>query len=94
MPYVSPDLREDLDKDFVDEACKFELSQGELNYVMTRLGLAYIKHHGMGYSTGSEVIAAFECAKQEFYRRVLVPYEDQKIRENGDVYPTHTDPRD
>jgi hypothetical protein len=27
------------------------------------------------------------CAKDEFYRRVVVPYEEKKRKENGDVYP-------
>ena len=29
---------------------------------------------------------ALECAKLEFYRRVVSKYEDQKILDNGDVY--------
>lgn len=30
-------------------------------------------------------IVCHRCAKQEFYRRVLSPYEDKKIKENGDI---------
>lgn len=33
------------------------------------------------------IIAAFECAKLEFYRRMAAPYEDTKIVQNGDCYP-------
>lgn len=29
---------------------------------------------------------AFECAKLELYIRIIRPYEDQKIHDNGDVY--------
>lgn len=29
---------------------------------------------------------AIEAAKLEFYRRVVAPYEDQKLLDNGDVY--------
>lgn len=32
-------------------------------------------------------VGAIECAKMEFARRVIFPYEDRKISENGDVYP-------
>jgi len=32
------------------------------------------------------VIGALEACKLEFYRRAVVPYEDKKIKENGDVY--------
>lgn len=45
------------------------------------------------YPTGWEIAkrtcsakGAIECAKLEFVRRVVSPYEDQKILENGDVY--------
>ena len=31
-------------------------------------------------------IGALEAAKLEFYRRVVAPYEDQKMLDNGDVY--------
>jgi hypothetical protein len=33
----------------------------------------------------SSLISEVECAKLEFYRRVVSPYEDEKIKENGDV---------
>jgi hypothetical protein len=38
------------------------------------------------YAHLNEVIGALECAKLELYRRIAVPYEDQKITESGDVY--------
>ena len=63
------------------------ISNGELNYLITTLGLEYIRVHGLSYNTGSDVIKALECAKLEFYHRMLRPYEDSKIRTNGDVYP-------
>ena len=62
------------------------LSNGELNYLMTSLGLIYLDRHGRSYDTISGVVKALECAKLEFYRRVAVPYEDTKIKVNGDVY--------
>jgi hypothetical protein len=32
------------------------------------------------------LVGVLECAKQELYRRILIPYEDAKIELNGDVY--------
>ena len=61
------------------------ISNGELKYLMTRLAYFYINKHGVSYNTLSDVIKAFECAKMEFYRRKVVPYENHKIAENGDV---------
>jgi hypothetical protein len=34
----------------------------------------------------NDVIGALECCKLELYRRMVAPYENTKIKENGDVY--------
>lgn len=39
----------------------------------------------MNFDNASNALAAVECAKLEFYRRILAPYEDKKIGENGDI---------
>ena len=62
------------------------LTNGELNYLLTNLGLIYLDRHGRSYGTISDVVKALECAKLEFVRRILNPYEDRKKEENGDVY--------
>ena len=62
------------------------LSNGELNYLITQLGMLYLGAHGTTYNTISDVVKAMECAKLEFYRRIAAPYEDSKAEDNGDVY--------
>ena len=47
----------------------------------------YLEDHGLSYTTIAECMGALSCAQAEFYRRVAVPYEDQKIKAAGDVYP-------
>lgn len=68
---------------------------GELNYAITQLinkYADYMEDHApldkmhKGYQLYNDVIGALECCKLEVYRRVLAPYEDKKIRENGDVF--------
>lgn len=59
---------------------------GELNYAFTIMLMAYLRRNGKCYQTMNDVIGALEGAKAEFYRRVVAPYEDEKIKENGDVY--------
>jgi hypothetical protein len=39
----------------------------------------------MNFASASSVLAAVECAKLEFYRRFVAPYEDIKMHTNGDV---------
>ena len=41
------------------------------------------------YDLGVSTIGTFSCIISEFYRRVVVPYEDIKIKENGDVFPNN-----
>lgn len=65
---------------------------GELNYAVTRLCDLWLQDHGINYAELSTVIGALECAKQEFYRRVVVPYEDRKRAQTGDVYESLTMP--
>ena len=82
MPYIEPGDRESV---LADGA----LTPGELNYVITKMCDEYIDRHGMSYTRINDVIGVLECAKLEIYRRLAAPYEDKKIRENGDVYSPH-----
>jgi len=59
---------------------------GELNFILTRILNRYIEQKGLSYSIINDLVGALEGCKLEFYRRVAVPYEDQKIIDNGDVY--------
>ena len=89
MPYIKTEDKEPFDKplsDLLQVVLQRGLSNGELNYLITRLALMYLDKHGTSYNTISDVVKAMECAKLEFYRRVAAPYENEKIRENGDVY--------
>jgi hypothetical protein len=80
MPYIEKSRREAVVKEGA-------LTAGELNYAITKLCNDYIRAQtGVGYTHVNEVIGVLECAKQEFYRRVVAPYEDSKIMQNGDVY--------
>lgn len=80
MPYIEKHRREDIAKDDPAE------SSGELNYIITKECITYLNYHGLAYKTINEIIGALECAKQEFYRRLAVDYENLKCKINGDVY--------
>lgn len=65
----------------------WRLDEGELNYVITKLLLQCLKSEdSVNYSTLNKYIGVLSCVKSEFYRRAVAPYEDDKIKENGDVY--------
>lgn len=79
MPYISPDRRRVLEFTAPQKA-------GELNYCITGLLTEYLEQFTLCYATINDILGALEGAKLEFYRRVAVPYEDEKMAENGDVY--------
>lgn len=59
---------------------------GQLNYAFTQLISKYLKTKGLNYQHINDAIGALESAKLELYRRVVVPYEEEKMKLNGDVY--------
>jgi hypothetical protein len=60
---------------------------GELNFAITTMVDKYVQNKGdLRYAHLNEAVGALECAKLELYRRVAGPYEDEKIKESGDVY--------
>ena len=59
-----------------------EQVDGELNYVVTKI----LKDvYSLRYFHLNRAMGVLESIKQEFYRRVVAPYEDVKIDESGDV---------
>lgn len=81
MPYIKKEDRTSLSKDLPQP-----LNCGELNYVFTMICMEYLEKHGERYQTYNDIVGAMECCKIELYRRKIVPYEQSKIKENGDVF--------
>lgn len=61
------------------------MNVGDLTYVLYKECVRYLKNSSGRYADRAEIIAALECAKLEFYRKHIAPYEDKKIALNGDV---------
>lgn len=87
MPYIKQLKRDDFDSglcDLIDTIEFHKFNPGDLNFIITSI-LNAAWNSDPVYSKGNELMGVLECVKQEFYRRKLVPYEDTKIKENGDV---------
>mgnify|MGYP001596417025 CR=1 FL=1 len=80
MPYIQECRRENLRYGARPD------NPGELNYVLTCLVQDYVLFKGAKYQHYNDAVGALECAKQELYRRRIGPYEDTKMKENGDVF--------
>lgn len=80
MPYIKKE-----DRNKFDTITLKPESAGELNYIISQLCAHYIESKGLNYQNINEVMGVLGCAKEEFYRRVAIPYEDKKILESGDI---------
>lgn len=83
MPYISSTDKEYLQRHPPANA-------GQLNYNITMLIRDYLTVQAgdgpFNYEMLNSVVGALESCKLEFYRRMVVPYENSKIEQNGDVY--------
>ena len=83
MPYIKKERRHPI---LMHES--HPKDAGELNFLVTSIIHNYIRGaERINYSLFNEITGVLECAKLELYRRWVVPYEDLKISENGDVKP-------
>lgn len=93
MPYLTQEKKNQIHNDDFKETKKLTIDLdkincgGDLNYLFTILAIAYLDKHGLNYNNSSDVTKAMDNCKDEFYRRLLGPYEDMAIAKNGDVYP-------
>ncbi len=84
MPYIKKETR-DLYSEEIEKLHHVIDYKGDLNYVISELVGKLILRTGMSYTNASEWIDAVHDAECELRRRLLDPYEDIKIMENGDV---------
>ena len=85
MPYIKKEDRERL-KTLTQEFETVDIkSAGELNYLLTMLVHRYLNQKPESYQMYNDAVGALEGAKLELYRRHVSTYENEKIKENGDV---------
>lgn len=84
MPYILKSERENFQEaELLGLKCE---NPGQLNYVITKIIHGYLCKRGeIKYQFLNDIVGALESAKAEFQRRVVNPYEDSKISENGDL---------
>ena len=79
MPYIDTQTK--------DKVHQFgPRTPGELNFALTEVIIEYLKEKKESYQTYNDIIGASIGSLLELYRRKIIPYEDKKIDENGDVY--------
>jgi len=95
MPYIKPEDKPGLDvcidalvkeiKRIANDKYKYDGAfAGLLNYSCTTLALKV--NPARRYWSIALITGVFKNIADEFYRRYGVPYEDEQIKNNGDVY--------
>lgn len=89
MPYVKLEARPQMDAimdPVIDHIRSLPMDEqdGALNYVFTRILKSVYPSRYFHFNRALGVLSA---VTQEYYRVVVGPYEDGKIRENGQVAP-------
>ena len=94
MPYITKEERPRYDKliqqvvDALVEKFPGEngrgYSEGDLNYVISSI-VWKLFDKKPSYSAANKLMGVLKGVDLEFYRRKVAPYEDKKIKENGDI---------
>lgn len=80
MPYVNTEARYEIGHGRLPQ------TKGELTYVIYKAMMRWLENgDAKNFDRRADAITAVECAKLEFYRRHVGPYEDGAIARNGDV---------
>jgi len=84
MPYIKDEDRSKFDE-AIETLTGIINAKGDLNYAICELVGQLILKTKISYTQISEWIDGVDGAERELTRRLLDPYEDIKIEENGDV---------
>lgn len=91
MPYISSQRRRTIQKGMNGDGRGVVpgdglLTPGELTYVLQQVVKNYITDRDLSYTTLVEAMGALEGCRADFVNRVLIPFEEGKRVENGDVW--------
>ena len=88
MPYITPEEREPylryLEEIVAQLPVEEEILAGHLNFCISYM-MNRLLEERCRYVRINTLMGAIEGAKQEFYRVHVIPYEEKKRKENGDV---------
>ncbi len=84
MPYIKQQQRPHVDH-IIEDLTSLIQTKGDLNYTICELIGQLILGSKISYTQISEWIDTLPDAEAELRRRLLNPYEDIKIEENGDL---------
>jgi len=84
MPYIKKEDRPALYDGYTVDITQTKTA-GDLQYCIAVMIKDFMTRKGLKYQNCNDVMGALAGAQMEFYRKTVAPYEDLKIKENGDV---------
>ena len=87
MPYIDQEIRDYYDPGIEEILSKIDrlTTPGDVSYIISRILLHYISINDKNYQFLEGIIGKLDLISYELKRRMIAPYEDQKIEENGDL---------
>lgn len=91
MPYLNQNQKENIDNkggyDVYDKFGSLDIKDlvGALNYLNFRIVKIWIGRNGKKYFVFAAIVGTLVCCIFEIYRKLIAPYEEEKIKENGDI---------
>jgi len=87
MPYIKKEQRPAIDKliqPIIEhvKSLPIEDQDGSINYAVTKI---FKNVYPKKYFHFNRALGVLTAITQEFYRKIIGPYEEEKIQENGDV---------
>lgn len=96
MPYLVADERVDIESIIPDLSAAIltpgTTLPGNINFAVSSLVNEIVADRGESYALYNTILGALECSKLEIYRRMVSPYEDEKQKQNGDVFKSALPP--
>lgn len=92
MPYLVKPLKQEIDENGIREAADYLSTLddrhfiGAINYLNFKIVRRRLSKPGnLSYFMFAAIVGSLMCCVMEIYRRLVIPYENQKIQQNGDV---------
>lgn len=85
MPYITQGKRAQTDTEIDALIAKLQkMGLGDAVYAVYRL-LTKLYGNKDSFTVKAQALSVLQAVELEYYRKVIAPYEDKKIQENGEI---------
>lgn len=85
MPYIKDKKKRDYITDGIYRILDKANDSGDIVFMFYKTLIIWVRMRKVRFFSLCMAVGICVCTLLEFYRRQVAPYEDKKIKENGDV---------